>query len=234
MTRLKIAILTSINLLLLILVTACSEEVPLTRQEAFSPTLAAIQDYNKIAQIAFDSRKYRLAIKQWYKVINTADQFNTTYPPEHKIGVSFLNDKADAMCNIGNSYVKLAAASSYNINIEKDALQSFLLCIQYRPSNIKAYDSAMDVAIRLNDNARLHKLEQWKQATVEIHGEYQLRARMIDARYSARDQDTAPRNTEFKDLYRWAYNSATERGVAPLAEFYGAMLAAYEKNKQAK
>lgn len=219
-------ILLSITLLYL---SACSEEIQLTKQEAFSPTLQMIQEYNQSARQAFDKKKYQKAIKLWYKVINTTDQFNTKYPPENKIAVSFLNDKADAMCNIGHAYTKLAGDSSNNINIDKDALQSYLLCIQYRPDNIKAYDAATDVAIRLNDSARFTKLEEWKKATIEIHGEYQLRARQIDARYSSRGPENTARNSEFVNLYQWAYDKANERGVSPLAEFYGAALETYKK-----
>lgn len=224
----RIARVSVVTILVLGLIGACSEQIPLTKREAFSPTLRSIQEDSQEAQQAFDKKKYQQAIQLWYKVINTADQFNTTYPPENKIAVSFLNDKADAMCNIGKAYAKLADLSSNNINIDKDALQSYLLCIQYRPDNIKAYDAATDVAIRLNDSARLNTLDEWKKATIEIHGEYQLRARQIDARYNSRSADNTPRNMEFRDLYQWAYDKAKERKVYPLVEYYGSALEIYK------
>jgi tetratricopeptide (TPR) repeat protein len=219
---------TKLTLLALFLLIACSEQIRLTRQQALSNTVQEIRQQNTTARMYLQDKKYQLAIKHWYKVINLANQFNRAYP-SRRATTSFLNDKTAAYYNIGNAHYDSAAANNDNLNMYKDALQSFLLCLQYQPENIKVYNDGIRTAKKLNDVARLSRLREWKAETIRIRDEYSFRARQIDAKYPSRSPDNQPRNREFLELYKWAYGAASEAGVTVLAERYRVSLENYEK-----
>lgn len=210
-------------------ISACGGTIPLTRQEAFSTTLTNIQQENILAQTDFKDGEYPSAIKHWYRVINQADHFNRDYPSQQGLTLSFLNDKTAAYCSIGEAHSEMADANDGNLNMYKDALQSYLLCLQYQPENIRAYNDAIKVANKLNDIARSTKLQEWRDATVRIQDEYRNRARKIDASYPQRRPGNQSRNRAFLQLYEWAFNAASDAGVAVLADRYRMSVENYKR-----